>query len=70
MIRSEHILSRDFLVELTVCLGAINFKKNSSVQLEKPFIEEFNKWTNYQSIHSVFQFIEDHFSHFNYIFHA
>nr|YP_009912481.1 maturase K [Bartramia pomiformis]QLJ53763.1 maturase K [Bartramia pomiformis] len=38
-----------------------------SVQLEKTFIKEFNKWTNYQSIHSVFPFIEDHFLHSNYI---
>nr|WGO00089.1 maturase K [Flexitrichum flexicaule] len=38
-----------------------------SVQLKKTFIKEFNKWTSYQSIHSVFPFIEDHFSHSNYI---
>nr|WGO00093.1 maturase K [Hymenoloma crispulum] len=38
-----------------------------SVQLEKTFIKEFNKWTSYQSIHSVFPFIEDHFLHSNYI---
>ena len=41
-----------------------------SVQLEKTFIKEFNKWTNYQSIHSVFPFIEDHFLHSNYILNA
>nr|WGO00069.1 maturase K [Dicranella polii] len=34
-----------------------------SVQLENIFIKEFNKWTSYQSIHSVFPFIEDNFSH-------
>jgi hypothetical protein len=49
---------------------AIIFKIFSSVQLEKPFIEKFNRWTNYQSIHSVFPFIEDHFSHSNYILNA
>nr|CFQ34712.1 maturase K [Drummondia prorepens] len=38
-----------------------------SVQLEKTFIKEFNTWTSYQSIHSVFPFIEDHFLHSNYI---
>nr|WGO00073.1 maturase K [Aongstroemia schreberiana] len=38
-----------------------------SMQLEKTFIKEFNKWTSYQSIHSVFPFIEDNFSHSNYI---
>nr|CFQ34868.1 maturase K [Catoscopium nigritum] len=38
-----------------------------SVQLEKTFIKEFDKWTSYQSIHSVFPFIEDHFLHSNYI---
>lgn len=38
-----------------------------SVQLEKTFIKEFNKWTSYQSIHSVFPFIEDHFSYSNSI---
>jgi hypothetical protein len=38
-----------------------------SVQLEKTFIKEFNKWTSYQSIHSVFPFIEDNFSHSNSI---
>nr|CFQ34914.1 maturase K [Orthodontium lineare] len=41
-----------------------------SVQLENTFIKEFNKWTNYQSIHSVFPFIEDHFLHSNYILNA
>lgn len=35
-----------------------------SVQLEKTFIK---KWTSYQSIHSVFPFIEDNFSHSNFI---
>nr|CFQ34800.1 maturase K [Timmiella sp. B968] len=38
-----------------------------SAQLEKKFIKEFNKRTSYQSIHSVFPFIEDHFLHSNYI---
>ena len=37
-----------------------------SVQL-KPFIKKFNEWNSYQSIHSVFPFIEDNFSHCNYI---
>nr|CFQ34905.1 maturase K [Aulacomnium androgynum] len=49
---------------------AIIFKIFFSVQLEKVFIGEFNKWTNYQSIHSVFPFIEDHFLHSNYILNA
>nr|WGO00059.1 maturase K [Dichodontium pellucidum] len=35
-----------------------------SVQLEKTFVKE---WTGYQSIHSVFPFIEDNFSHSNSI---
>nr|QWW92535.1 maturase K [Amphidium sp. 49156] len=39
----------------------------SSVQLEKTFIKEFNKWISYQSIHSIFPFIEDNFSHSNSI---
>lgn len=39
----------------------------SSVQLKKTFIKEFTKWTSYQSVHSVFPFIEDHFLHSNYI---
>ena len=34
-----------------------------SMESEKTFIKEFNKWTSYQSIHSVFPFIEDNFSH-------
>nr|WGO00087.1 maturase K [Fissidens bryoides] len=38
-----------------------------SVQLEKNFIKEFNKWTSYRSTHSVFPFIEDNFSHSNCI---
>nr|CFQ34668.1 maturase K [Bryobrittonia longipes] len=38
-----------------------------SVQLKKNFLKEFNKWTSYQSIHSVFPFIEDNFLHSNYI---
>nr|WGO00101.1 maturase K [Schistostega pennata]CFQ34777.1 maturase K [Schistostega pennata] len=38
-----------------------------SMQLEKSFIKKFNKWTSYQSIHSVFPFIEDNFSHSNFI---
>nr|CFQ34705.1 maturase K [Discelium nudum] len=38
-----------------------------SVQLKKKFLKEFNEWTNYQSIHSVFPFIEDNFLHSNYI---
>lgn len=38
-----------------------------SVQLEKTFIKEFTKWTSYQSIHSVFPFIEDNFLHSNSI---
>nr|BDW36381.1 maturase K [Barbula unguiculata] len=38
-----------------------------SLQLEKAFIKKVNKWTNYQSIHSVFPFIEDNFSHSNFI---
>nr|CFQ34815.1 maturase K [Cinclidotus riparius] len=38
-----------------------------SVQLEKTFIKKVNKWTSYQSIHSVFPFIEDNFSHSNFI---
>lgn len=38
-----------------------------SVQLEKPIKKDFNKWTAYQSIQSVFPFIEDNFSHSNYI---
>nr|QWW92696.1 matuease K [Tayloria sp. 49123] len=38
-----------------------------SVQLEKTFIKEINKQNNYQSIHSVFPFIEDHFLSSNYI---
>ncbi len=46
---------------------AIILENFSSVQLEKTFIKEFTKWTNYQSVHSVFPFIEDHFLHSNYI---
>jgi hypothetical protein len=42
----------------------------SSVQLENTFIKNFTKWNNYQSIHSVFPFIEDHFLHSNYILNA
>nr|BDZ75754.1 maturase K [Fissidens protonematicola] len=38
-----------------------------SVQLEKNFIKEFNKWNSYRSTHSVFPFIEDNFSHSNSI---
>ena len=38
-----------------------------SVQLEKTFIKRFNKWTSYQSLHSVFPFIEDNFPHSNFI---
>nr|CDK13026.1 maturase K [Bucklandiella depressa] len=38
-----------------------------SIQLEKHFIKEFNKRTSYYSIHSVFPFIEDTFSHSNSI---
>lgn len=38
-----------------------------SVQLEKTFVKKFNKWTSYQSIHSVFPFIEDNFLHSNFI---
>nr|WGO00051.1 maturase K [Archidium alternifolium] len=38
-----------------------------SVQLEKTFMKEFDKWTSYQSIHSVFPFIEDNFLHSNSI---
>nr|AMD62012.1 maturase K [Tetraplodon fuegianus] len=37
------------------------------IQLEKTFIKEINKWNNYQSIHSAFPFIEDHFLNSNYI---
>ena len=42
-------------------------QKNNSMQLENTFIKEFNKWTSYQSIHYVFSFIEDKFSHSNSI---
>nr|CFQ34546.1 maturase K [Oedipodium griffithianum] len=38
-----------------------------SIQLKKPFLKEFNEWTSYQSIHAVFPFIEDNFSHSNCI---
>nr|CFQ34612.1 maturase K [Diphyscium foliosum] len=38
-----------------------------SVQLKNSFIKEFNEWTSYQSIHSVFPFIEDNFLHSNYV---
>ena len=39
-----------------------------SVRLERTFIKKkVNKWTSYQSIHSVFPFIEDNFSHSNFI---
>nr|CFQ34632.1 maturase K [Timmia megapolitana subsp. bavarica] len=38
-----------------------------SIQLEKTFIKKFNKWSSYQSIHSIFPFIEDNFLHSNYI---
>nr|WGO00103.1 maturase K [Trematodon ambiguus] len=38
-----------------------------SVKLEKTLIKGFNKWNSYQSIHSVFPFIEDNFSHSNFI---
>lgn len=37
-----------------------------SMQLEKKVLKEFNKWTSYQSIHAVFPFIEDNFSHSNF----
>lgn len=46
---------------------AIIFEIFFCVQLEKKFIKEFYQWTNYQSIHSVFPFIEDNFLHSNYI---
>nr|CFQ34821.1 maturase K [Splachnum ampullaceum] len=38
-----------------------------SIELEKTFIKKMNRQNNYQSIHSVFPFIEDHFLHSNYI---
>nr|APF29967.1 maturase K [Ptychomitrium gardneri]CDK13022.1 maturase K [Ptychomitrium gardneri] len=38
-----------------------------SIQLEKTFFKKFNKRTSYYSIHSVFPFIEDNFSHSNFI---
>nr|YP_009193410.1 maturase [Takakia lepidozioides] len=38
-----------------------------SVQ-SKPFMREKTEWTSYQSIHSVFPFMEDQFSHSNRIF--
>lgn len=49
---------------------ALIFEIFFSIQLEKTFIKKFNKWTNYQSIHSIFPFIEDHFLHSNYILNA
>nr|CFQ34658.1 maturase K [Oedipodiella australis] len=38
-----------------------------SVRSKKKIRKEFNEWTNYQSIHSVFPFIEDNFLHSNYV---
>nr|YP_009867421.1 maturase K [Campylium stellatum]QKG04614.1 maturase K [Campylium stellatum] len=46
---------------------AIIFEIFFCVQSEKTFIKGFNQWTNYQSIHSVFPFIEDNFLHSNYV---
>nr|CFQ34574.1 maturase K [Dawsonia sp. B883] len=37
------------------------------VQVKRPFIKKFQEWANFQSIHSVFPFIEDKFLHSNYI---
>lgn len=38
-----------------------------SMQVEKTYQKNLNKWNSYQSIHSVFPFIEDNFSHSNFI---
>lgn len=37
------------------------------VQSKKKIVKKFTEWTNYQSIHTVFPFIEDNFLHSNYI---
>jgi len=37
------------------------------IQIKRPFIKKFQEWTSFQSIHSVFPFIEDNFLHSNYI---
>lgn len=37
------------------------------IQVKKPSIKKFQEWTSFQSIHSVFPFIEDNFLHSNYI---
>nr|CFQ34650.1 maturase K [Gigaspermum repens] len=46
---------------------AIILEISFSIQLEKKLRKEFNEWTNYQSIHSVFPFLEDNFLYSNYI---
>nr|CFQ34699.1 maturase K [Physcomitrium pyriforme] len=59
---NNHFYSKVIREGFTIILG--NF---FLVQSKKKIVKKFTEWTSYQSIHTVFPFIEDNFLHSNYI---